>query len=125
MTVFVFGNPDLPFDSLPLRLLPALKREFPNVNFVVRDPNEDWEVPAELILIDTVEGINKVSVLTDLDEVTTSPHLTLHDFDVGLHLKYLKKLGKLKQVTIIGLPPTLAEAEALPAVVTNLRANLP
>ena len=125
MTVFVFGNPDLASDSLPLRLIPALRQEFPDVHFVIRDPTEDWDTPQELIIIDTVAGIDKVTIFNELDKFVTTPHITLHDFDVGLHLKYLKKLGLLNRVTVIGVPPTLTEVKALPAVITSLRANLP
>jgi hypothetical protein len=28
----------------------------------------------------------------------------VHDFDLGFQLKYLQKIGKLGEVTIIGLP---------------------
>lgn len=113
MTVFVFGNPDLAQDSLALQILPELQKEFPQTEFIVQDPNEEWEVPEELIIIDSVVGIARVQVFDSLKEFTTSPRLTLHDFDALTNLRYFQKLGKLKKITIVGLPPLMPEKEAL------------
>jgi hypothetical protein len=97
LTVFVFGNPDLLTDSLPLRILPKLKKLLPDVEFKVQDPNEEWEVSEEMILIDTVFGIDKVKVFNDLKQFVLSPRFSLHDFDVAANLWYLQKLGKFKK----------------------------
>lgn len=121
MTVYVFGNPDLPQDALPLRLLPDLRRVFPAIDFQMKDPNEDWELPSELFIIDTVQGLTDVKVFTSLDQFTSSPHVTMHDFDLGLYLQWLKKLGRLPKLTIFGLPPTLAVPEALAQLTPLLR----
>ena len=53
-----------------------------------------------------VAGLKKVQVFTekDLDNIVLSPRTSVHDFDLNFQLKYLKKLGKLKNVIIIGLP---------------------
>src|ERR1035437_8857752 len=111
-TIFIFGNQELEMDSLPLRILPELQKAFPSIHFEIKDPNEEWVVPEKLIIIDTAVGLKKVKVFEDLDSFDTSPHLTMHDFDALANLKYLKKLGKLKEVKIIGLPPDMSESEA-------------
>ncbi len=128
MIVFVFGNPDLPEDSLAIRLLPKLKEKFPEIDFQIKDPNEDWDIPEEMIVIDTVQGINAIKVFDDLSIFENAPRLTLHDFDLGSYLKYLAKLGKLKKIKIIGLPasppgvpPEMAEGEALGKISETLR----
>lgn len=129
MTIFIFGNPDLSFDSLPLRILPELKKRFPEIKFEFKDPNEEWEMPAcagrpeELILIDTVFGIKQARVFDDLKHFENSPRVSLHDFDLITHLHHLRKLGKLKKIKIIGIPPTISEKEALEQVSTILRAS--
>ena len=43
MRVLVLGNPLIPEDSLPLKLLPKLRKKFPRIEFVEFDPNEDIE----------------------------------------------------------------------------------
>lgn len=121
MTVFVFGNPDLPEDSLPIRLLPKLKEKVPDIDFQIKDPNEDWNIPDEMILIDTVTGIDRVTVFSDLDRFMNAPRLTMHDFDLGSYLKYLEKLGKLKNIQIIGVSPDAREDASLQQIITILQ----
>lgn len=121
MTVFVFGNPDLPGDSLPLKLLPELRKRLPNVTFEVKDPNEEWDIPEELVMIDTAQGVNGVTVFNDLTKFAGAPRLTTHDFDALTNLRYLQKLGKLKRITIIGVPPGMPEKDALDDITAALR----
>lgn len=120
-TVYIFGNPDLPADSLPLRILPRLREAFPVVTFVVRDPNEEWEIPEEFVVIDTVAGIDRVKVFSDLSAFAAAPRLTMHDFDALANLRYLLKLGKLKRIKIIGVPPVMPEGQVLEEVSVMLR----
>ena len=115
-TIFIFGNEQLEMDSLPLRILSELRRAFPSLNFEIKDPNEEWIVPEKLIIIDTAVGLKKVKVFDNLDSFDTSPHLTMHDFDAMANLQLLKKLGKLKEVRIIGIPPNIDESEAIESV---------
>jgi len=125
MTVFIFGNPDLAADALPLRILPQLRQLLPTVTFAVRDPNEEWDVPETLVILDTVVGIPAVTVFDDLRMFSPAPRVTLHDFDALSNLRLLQKLGKLKQVKIIGVPPMIAEGKALQQITSALRSNLP
>lgn len=110
MKIYVFGNPLLKEDSLPLKILPALKKLFPCIKFVVVDPNENFPPKGEknLVILDTVIGIKEPMIL-DLDDfdppaggkkTPASPH----DYDLLFHLLLLKKLGKIKKIKIIGVP---------------------
>jgi len=112
-TIFIFGNPELEMDSLPLKILPELQSAFPSIHFEIKDPNEEWDVPEKLTIIDTVIGIKKVTVFDNLDSFDISPHLTMHDFDALANLKYLKKLGKLKKIKIVGVPSDMSEKKAI------------
>ncbi len=116
MKIFVFGNPDLAFDSLPLQILPELEQRFPEIEFKTKDPNEEFEIPEELVIMDTVEGIDNVMLFENLKRFADHPHVSLHDFDLWSQLKYLQKLGKLKKIKIIGIPPDIARGEALKTV---------
>lgn len=108
MKVYVFGNEDLPDDNRALETANKLSADFDNVQFVRVKPNEDLPFADEerVIIMDTVYGIKNTEVLSskDLDKLKLSPRASVHDFDLGWQLKYLKKLGKLGEVTIIGLP---------------------
>jgi len=59
-----------------------------------------------LILMDTVVGLEEVTILTekDLEKLEFPKRATVHDYDLGFQLRYLIKLGKIKNVKIIGLP---------------------
>lgn len=113
MTIYIFGNPDLHFDSLPIRILPHLKKNFPEIKFQIKDPNENWEIPEELVIIDTIVGIQQIKVFNNIQDFVNPRRISIHDFDLLTELKYLSKLGRIKKIKIIGIPPTLKEKEAL------------
>lgn len=115
MLVHVFGNPDLPVDSLPLRILPALRERFPAVEFAVKDPNEEWDVPERFVMIDTVLGIDAPAVFTDLSAFVPAKGVSMHDFDAYANLRLLQKIGRLRDVFIVGLPPQMDEGQAVKA----------
>jgi Ni,Fe-hydrogenase maturation factor len=118
--IFVFGNINLENDSLPLRILPRLRKRFPDINFEIRDPNEEWEVPDEFIIIDTIIGIKKIRIFETLEKFLSAPRVSMHDFDALTNLRYLFKLGKIKKIKIIGIPPDMAEPDALEEVIEIL-----
>jgi len=119
--VYVFGNINLENDSLPLRIMPKLQEKFPDIKFEIRDPNEEWQVPEEFIIIDTVFGIKGVKTFNSLNKFLSAPRVSMHDFDALTNLRYLLKLGKIKKIKIIGLPPDIEESEAVKKVSAILR----
>lgn len=114
-TIYILGNLNIEVDSLPLKLIPKLKEAFPEIDFVVLDPTENVPEEEHLLIIDTIINSDEVKVLKDIDRIESSPTCSLHDFDLGMQLKIMKKLGKVKDVTIIGVPPLsmITEEEAL------------
>ena len=123
MKILVFGNADLEMDSVPLKILPSLKKEFPKDIFEIKDPNEELDIGPDSIIIDTVVGIEKIEVFTEIEKFSRSPRITMHDFDLATQLKYLKKLGKLPKLKIIGVPPTIPPETALKEISAMLRSN--
>lgn len=120
MQVFVFGNTDVEMDALPVQLIPELEKEFPDATFTVLDPNEEWDVPEHMVIIDTVVGIKDVTVFDSLSQFMRAPRLTCHDFDAYANLMLLKKLGKIDKVRIIGVPAGADATTALEAIVREL-----
>ncbi len=112
MEVFVFGNEDVAMDALPILLVPELQKRFPDIDFIQLDPNEDWDVPDHMIIIDTVVGIEKCTVFNDLSTFMAAPRITCHDFDAYANLVLLKKVGQVKGVTIFGVPATCTKEDA-------------
>jgi Ni,Fe-hydrogenase maturation factor len=120
--IYIFGNPLLPFDSLPIKLAPRLQAAMPAFEFIVADPNENLKPEnKELIIIDTVEGINEVTVIDDIDKIKTEKVYSLHDFDLGYNLKLLQKLGELDKVKIVGVPMEGDEEKIFEQLKTFLR----
>ena len=126
MNIFVLGNPDLREDSLPIRIFPAIREYFPNFNFEYKDPNEEWSIPEskEIVVMDTVLGIDNVVLYNNLESFAPSSRITMHDFDALANLKLLQKLGKIKSVKIIGIPQALSEKKAIQQVAAIISANL-
>ncbi len=103
--VYVLGNPLEEVDALPIKFLPRLREAFPSFDFVEIDPTENFPEEEHLVIVDTIINATQVIVWTDVNAIKSSPSYSLHDFDLGMTLKLMKKMGKLKQVTIFGVPP--------------------
>lgn len=121
-TIYIFGNPLLDFDNLPIKLLPKLKKEFPNFNFIHLDPNENIKpINKELIIIDTVININKVKIFNNIDKIELDTIYSAHDLDLGFNIKLLQKINKLNKIIIFGIPPKLKEEEALKQLIKEIK----
>ncbi len=107
--IYVFGNPDVEIDSLPIKLLPKLREQFPEITFIILDPNEDWDIDKDMVIIDTVVGIEELTVFDNLSHFISAPRVSCHDFDAYSNLMFMKKLGKIDSTTIIGIPPSTLE----------------
>ncbi len=106
--ILVFGNMLIKKDNLPLKMMGDLKKSFPQIEFKEFDPSENLkEEGRELYIIDTVEGIEKVEIITDFNDIELSKIYSVHDFDLGYELKLLKKSGMIDKVTIFGVPMNL------------------
>jgi len=112
-TIYVFGNPLVKEDSLPLKLIDKLRKEFPYIEFKEFDTVEDLDLEKELNIIDTVKGIKKVELIEDIDKIITKKIYSMHDFDLGYNLKLLKKMRMIDKVRIFGIPSNMKEKEAM------------
>ncbi len=111
--VWLLGNPDLPQDSLPIKIQPLLAKEFPSASFIVVDPLDEWPKVDQLIIIDAVVGLKNIQVFKSLADFSRTPLVTMHDFDLKAELELRAKLGQLPPFVIIGLPLGLSETEAI------------
>jgi Ni,Fe-hydrogenase maturation factor len=125
-TIYLFGNPLVETDCLPLLIADRLKKRFPMISFYIIDPNENLtpDTNGELIMIDTVVGIDKVAVIHNIDQLADEPKYSLHDFDLGFQLKLLKKIGILKKVTIFGVPQEVTQDTAFTQLIPLLQTYL-
>lgn len=104
--IYVMGNLLVEQDSLPIKLMPELKKRLPDIEIKELDPSEDIKPERrELIIIDTVINTKSPCLITDIEKIELSNICSLHDFDLGYNLKLMKKFGMIDKVSIIGLPP--------------------
>ncbi len=126
--IYVFGNPLLNFDNLPIQLIPYLSKKFPNIEFIHIDPNENLRpINKKLIIIDTIINTKEIIVINDLDKIDkieSNPNYSMHDFDLGFNLKLLKKIGDLKEILLFGIPPKINRDTALKKLSTLINKNI-
>jgi hypothetical protein len=108
MRVYVFGNAYVADDRRAIEVAGELRDTVEGISFAFIDPNEDLPFGDErhVVILDTVQGIQDVALLKGdvIDRLILSPRGSVHDFDLAFQLRYLKKLNKLGEVTIIGVP---------------------
>ncbi|MBI5223549.1 hypothetical protein HY990_03945 [Candidatus Micrarchaeota archaeon] len=105
MEILVFGNPLVQKDSLALHLTSQLREKFPAIEFIEFDSAENLEDQGrDLVILDVADGIKKVELIEDLSFLEKSPSYSMHDFDLALTLKLLKKMKKLDSIKIIAIP---------------------
>jgi Ni,Fe-hydrogenase maturation factor len=108
MKIYVFGNQYVAEDKRATEVARELEGTIEDVSLVFVRPNEDVPFVDEphVVILDTVQGIQDVALIEGgrIDGLTLSPRGSVHDFDLAFQLRYLKKLNKLGEVTIIGIP---------------------
>ena len=116
MKVLVFGNPLASIDSAAVKIAAKLGKSLPGTEFVRFDTAEDLEKECpNLLILDVVVGLSKPRLVTLSELELAAKPLSLHGFDLTWNLLLLKKLGKLKEAVIIGVPPKAPLRESLPA----------
>lgn len=117
MKVLVFGNPLAKVDSAAVKIAEKLEGKVPGIEFVKFDAAEDLEKEGEeLVIMDAVVGLEKPRLIS-LEELELSSNpVSLHGFDLLWSLLLLKKLGKVKKATIVGVPAKKSVKESLPEV---------
>jgi hypothetical protein len=112
MNVYIIGNPLVIGDSLPILIKPKLRTTFEQFDFVEIDPTENFIPEDGSIIIDSVVGIDSVTWFDSLAAFAQTKSVSAHDYDLGFHLRFLQKLGKLPSIRIIGIPYELAQSQA-------------
>lgn len=121
MKILVFGNHLVKQDNLPLRILPQLKQNFPNIEFKELDSTETLQNETDenknLTILDTAIDIDQIKTIAlntqeDFKKLQLPNALSMHDFDLAYNLRLLKKVNLINQVKIICVPMEMQEEEA-------------
>jgi hypothetical protein len=120
MNVYIFGNVTHSADAAAVRLIPILSARLPAIRFIHADPTEEWfgEDEPSVCIIDTVHGIDRITVFSDIGGFAATESVTVHDFDLATELTLLTKLGRIGRLTIIGIPVN-AEPETVADTVVD------
>lgn len=122
--ILIFGNSLVNKDSLPLVILPELKKKFPEIEFKEADPTEFLIYgDNEVWILDSAEGIDDLVVLDDLAKLDLPKRFSVHDYDLAVDLKLLEKIGKLGKVKIIAIPLDFSKKEALEKITKFLKSS--
>jgi hypothetical protein len=108
MKIYVFGNEYVAEDKRAIEVARELENTIEGISFAFVDPNEDLPIVNErrVVILDTVQGIEDLALVEGdrVDGLILPPRGSVHDFDLAFQLRYLKKLNKLGEVTIICIP---------------------
>ena len=108
MRVYVFGNEYVAEDRRAIEVARELEGTLDGISFVFVDPNADLPFMDEkhVVILDSVQGARSVVLLEGdgIDELSLPPRGSVHDSDLAFQLRYLKKLGRVGSVTIVGVP---------------------
>lgn len=105
--MLVFGNPLVENDSIALKVAKVLQNSRRNGVYAFEFVNSPEELQAygrNLLIMDAVQGLDRVQFLDGLDKIRLSPRITTHDFDLTFNLKLLQKAGRLDKISIIAIP---------------------
>jgi len=101
--VYIFGNEYVNQDNFAHKVAGFFKKPFKHVHCESPDFLFDTK-EKDITIIDVVQNIEEPLIIVDADQVMSNNIVSLHDFDLGFTLKLLKKLGKEKNIKIIGIP---------------------
>lgn len=101
--IYCFGNEFIHDDSLAKIIVDEIS--YPGIEFVKSNQPEDlMNEKGRIIIIDVVKDIDKVILITDIEQLKSRDLFTLHDFDLGYFLKLMQSMSTIKEVRIIGIP---------------------
>jgi len=121
MKVYCFGNEFLENDTLAKEIADEIQIE--GVEFVKCDSPDDIVLEQdEIIILDVVEGIEKVILIEDIDQLKDNEIFSLHDFDLSFFLQLMEKIGQINKIKIIGIPMKGDKEEIKEGIIDKLSA---
>jgi len=122
MKIYCFGNRLIKSDKTALEIIPYLQKKFPKLEFI-ESTIDDIEGISDLVIIDVADTIERVTIFNEkeIDILCGSRSCSLHDFDLGITLKILNKIGQIKRLRIIAIPLNYSKEKAEKEVEQKLK----
>ncbi len=114
MKIIVFGleNEDT--------LLPRLRKAFPSIGFLRYGKSVELEEEGpDLLVLDSVNGVEEVGLIDDLDSL--SPGRALAASEMMMTLRIMVKIGSIKSVRMIAVPTGMGQEEAFEGICRAIR----
>jgi Ni,Fe-hydrogenase maturation factor len=105
LIVLYFGNELVPEDRAAIEAVTRIRKRLPGLNFIhCISPEEVLLYKNEdIVILDAAKGTDVPREIC-LEEIKKTRIASLHDFDLGLFLKLLKKVGKIPRLKIVAVP---------------------
>ncbi|MBN1896256.1 MAG: hypothetical protein JW789_00825 [Candidatus Aenigmarchaeota archaeon] len=105
MKKVIFFGSEVSGDETAFRVMELLKPKMKGKAELLRCESV-YDIPeeGEVVIVDVVKGIEKVSVFMDIEAFSYFRSMSAHDLDLGTHLKIMKEMGWPLKVRIIGIP---------------------
>ena len=113
-TILCFGS-EVAHDDTPFRICESMRKD-PEFNFVKCEAAIDIMAYVDLddlVIMDTVKGITRPRLFRNIEDFKKVESVTAHDIDLGTFLHVLEGMGKLKNISIIGLPMGSKKSEVM------------
>lgn len=123
MKVYILGNDIVDIDALPSKLAPFLRKSFPQIDFVSIDPTENFLPEDGSLIIDVAYGLNEMQIFESVGQFMISKRVSVHDYDLSLHLALLLKLKKLNNLKLMTVPVNFSIGDALKYISSYLAKN--
>lgn len=108
-----------------MKILPELRKKFPEIEFLETNAVEEiGYFGKELLIIDSADGIKNACLITDLNQLETQTRVSMHDFDLAQTLKIMKKIGKIDSVKIFCLPTSMKKSLAIKELTALIKSTL-
>lgn len=104
-------------DDAAFRVMDILKGKMKGKAELVRcESVHDIPEEGEVVIVDVVKGLQKVSLFADIEAFSHFRGVSAHDLDLSTHLKVMKEMGWPLKVKIIGIPYGMKPEKAAPGV---------
>jgi len=109
-TLLVFGSEDYSFDNGAVKLIKYLTKQLPGwkINKLLRPEQLMQFIGTDFVILDVAEGMDKPTLIMNLENIGYESKVTSHDFDLASFLKILNELGQIRNVNIVAIPSNKA-----------------
>lgn len=122
--VLYFGNELVPEDRAAIDAVARVRSRLPHVKFIHCDSPEEILLykDKDFVILDVAKGLDFPQEIT-LGQIKSTRIASMHDFDLGVFLKLLKKTGRLPNLRIVAVPQDKKCDEELVRIINQMNSS--